>query len=155
MHELYALVCILEVPGVRVLDLVFGEFADGAAEGFGFTRVTSSSMAVGTPYALFSSSLLCWNRRSMVSAWFSKLMSMTEAGCPSAHDRFTRRPASARSPCGRRSVDVFDVVVFGHGILLMLSTDSMSGLVLVNPQANSVEKCRSPVSDSKMASILP
>ena len=140
MHELYALVCILEVPGVRVLDLVFGEFADGAAEGFGFTRVTSSSMAVGTPYALFSSSLLCWNRRSMVSAWFSKLMSMTEAGCPCA---------------AVGQFDVFDVVVFGHGILLMLSTDSMSGLVLVNPQANSVEKCRSPVSDSKMASILP
>ena len=95
-----------------------------------------------------------------IGARWSALGSRSSCPCPrldvplrTIGSRGALRQHDRRAAVGQ--CDVFEVVVFGHGIILMLSTDSMSGLVLVNPQANSVEKCRSPVSDSKMASILP
>ncbi len=60
-----------------------------------FTRATSSSMAAGTSYTLFSSSSACLNRYSAARAWLAKLMSITLAGCPSAQARFTRRPSAS------------------------------------------------------------
>ena len=76
--------------------LVGGEFVDLDAHGFELELGDLAVDGFGDRVDLWLSSEACLIKYSTERAWLAKLMSMTEAGWPSAAARLMRRPSPRR-----------------------------------------------------------
>src|SRR5712692_10635901 len=65
---------------------------------------TRLSRSTGTVYTFFSCDAWFFTMYSHESAWSAKLMSITDAGCPSAAARLITRPSPSRLKIGRAHV---------------------------------------------------